>query len=147
MARRSRRRSYWSQPRASERRPTIYPVQRVALRPPSRRLALRRATRARRPALLQVPRPFLPYARALRTVRRAIRPPITNRVQPRRVVPSLRRRSVRATLGRVQPRFPTQLRLCKCSNRRSEAQKAITRHFVAGYGGRPDMSKKGLCRC
>ena len=37
---------------------------------------------------------------------------------------------------------------CKCSEARSERQRAVTRRFIAGYGGRSNMTKKiGACSC
>lgn len=55
---------------------------------------------------------------------------------------------IRPALVREANKSSKRARACKCSDDRSEAQREVTRRFIAGYGGRPNMQKKiGLCSC
>lgn len=144
MARRSRRRSRRSLSPAvarRTRRPLIYyPLRRPAAR---RAVTAIRRRRTRAPALIRREPVFISApARGRPATAGRPRPPM--RVQ----FIGLRPRSVtRRALVRDR-RSPEQRRLCKCTNTRSEAQKAVTRSFIGRYGGRRDMHKKaGACEC
>lgn len=168
MARRSRRRS--------TRRTVAYPptfsrtqrqrdsrqleqlAARVVIPRPLRRVLFRESEQKRaftkRPRSLTV-RTRLIKARPVREqtqiiihrTKNGIKPVIQRARVPARVFRKPTR--IRSALVRaVQRRSSKRPQACKCSNERSEAQRVVTRRFIAGYGGRKNMTKKiGACSC
>lgn len=146
--RRRRNRTVQPAPRYTTPNITIQPVIRrrsmALLRPYRSRVHTQILTKQSR---LIRPRPARMSPRSILLRPRPVKVFLQRSVIPRRVLRRPTRQ--RAALVRAaQKKSSKRLNTCKCSEERSEAQREVTRKFIAGYGGRSNMVKKiGLCSC